>query len=159
MPDPQNPEDKIFQISCILYRFGDEESQMRNFLLSLGDPDEKIVGENTTVIRFESEYNLLLGFTEFINKHAPNIISGYNILGFDVPYMIERAKVNYCFDVYNNQGFLDAHANESTIKWTSSAYGTQEFQFLDAEGRLFIDLLPLVKRAVSYTHLTLPTKA
>ena len=42
-------------------------------------------------------------------------------------------------------------------KWSSSAYKNQEFQFLDAEGRLFVDLLPLVKRDYKFNNYKLKT--
>ena len=41
---------------------------------------------------YQTEADLLMGFTEFIIEHNPQLIIGYNILGFDIPYMIERAK-------------------------------------------------------------------
>ena len=46
---------------------------------------------------------------------------------------------------------------EKTIKWSSSAYGNQTFQFLDAEGRLYVDLLPLVKRDYKMDNYKLKT--
>jgi DNA polymerase elongation subunit (family B) len=51
------------------------------------------------------------------------------------------------------------HAKERTIEWSSSAYKNQSFQFLDAEGRLFVDLLPLVKRDYKMNNYQLKTIA
>ena len=95
---------------------------------------------------YQTEADLLLGFTEFIIEHNPQLIIGYNILGFDIPYMIERAKFQMVIDSFNQQGCIKyRHAQERLIKWSSSAYKNQEFQYLDAFGRLFVDLLPLIK--------------
>jgi DNA polymerase elongation subunit (family B) len=160
MPDSSKSEDKIFQISCVFFRPGDKPEEYEQYLLSLGDPDPEIVGAHTSVITFKTEYELLEGYTNLIRTENPNLIAGYNILCFDIPYMIERAKYKRCMYEFDKQGFPKyAHAKEETIKWKSSAYGTQEFQFLHAEGRVFIDLLPLIKRDFKMNNYKLKTIA
>ena len=37
-------------------------------------------------------------------------------------------------------------------------YKNQEFQFLDAEGRLFVDLLPLIRRDYKFNNYQLKTE-
>jgi DNA polymerase elongation subunit (family B) len=158
MPKADKPGDKVFQISCILFVHGNPENSIKKYLLSLGEPDTEKVGKDVEIQMFETEHDLLIGFTEFIQQHNPNIIVGYNILNFDIPYMIERTKHLMCIDIFDQMGFTkNAHATEKTIKWSSSAYGNQTFQFLDAEGRLFVDLLPLVKRDYKMDNYKLKT--
>lgn len=158
MPKADKPGDKVFQISCVLFRHGDDESKMDKYLLTLGEPDPKTVGEDTEILMYGTESDLLVGYTEFIQEKNPNIICGYNILNFDIPYMIERSKTAMCIDSFDQQGFNKyGHAKEKTIKWSSSAYGNQTFQFLDAEGRLYVDLLPLVKRDYKMDNYKLKT--
>ena len=158
MPKAEKPGDVVFQISCVIFRHGQSPADYEKYLLTLGQPTPNIVGEDVLIYMFETEAELLEGFSHFICEENPNIIVGYNILGFDIPYMIDRAKRCYCFDDFNIQGFhKTAHANERTIKWSSSAYKNQEFQFLDAEGRLFVDLLPLVKRDFKFNNYKLKT--
>jgi len=158
MPKAEKPGDKIFQVSCVLFRHGDDEKNMEKYLLTLGEPDPKTTGEDIEIYMYETEHDLLIGYTEFIQEKNPNVIIGYNILNFDIPYMIDRAKMNYCIDSFDQQGFLKyGHAAEKTIKWSSSAYGNQTFQFLDAEGRLYVDLLPLVKRDYKMDNYKLKT--
>ncbi len=158
MPNAEKPGDKIFQISCVLARDGDLLENYENHILTLGDPDQTIVGENVFIHTFDSEALLLEGYTNFIREKNPNIIVGYNILGFDIPYMIARAKMNMCIFDFDKQGFHKyAHARERIIKWSSSAYKNQEFEFLDAEGRVYVDLLPLVKRDFKFNNYKLKT--
>jgi DNA polymerase elongation subunit (family B) len=158
MPRVKHPGDKIFQISCILSREGTTEDEYVKYLLSLGDPEQSIVGENVIIRTFPTESDLLEGFTALIKEENPNIIAGYNIFGFDIPYMIDRAKLNMCLSNFDKQSFHKyQHAKEKLIKWSSSAYGTQEFLFLDAEGRLFVDLLPLIKREYKMDNYKLKT--
>lgn len=144
MPDATKPNDKIFQISCILGVQGEEEEKYHNYLLSMGKPDEI---ENTTVLTFDSEKDLLKGFAKFVRDHNPNIMIGYNILGFDFEYMLSRADHTRCVTEFNKQGVLVGRQCEhKEMSWSSSAYSNQEFTFLDVEGRLIVDMLPIIKR-------------
>jgi DNA polymerase elongation subunit (family B) len=158
-PDAKEPGDKVFQISCVLTREGGDPADYMPYLLTLGDPDPKVVGGNVVIRTFKTEYGLLLGFRDLIKETNPNIIMGYNILGFDIPYLIDRSKeVCLCFSEFSKQGFHKYNmANVKTIKWSSSAFKDQEFQFLDAEGRLFVDLLPLVKNNYKMNNYKLKT--
>lgn len=157
MPNAQKPGDKVFQISCVITREGNFDDYIP-YLLSLGDPNPEIVGENVIIQKFDTEADLLEGFTNLIRIENPNVIVGYNIFGFDIPYMIDRAKHNMCIFNFDKQGFHKYnHAKEKIIKWSSNAYKNQEFQFLDAEGRLFVDLLPLVRRDYKMDNYKLKT--
>ena len=84
-PDAKEPGDKVFQISCVLTREGGDPADYMPYLLTLGDPDPKVVGDNVVIRTFKTEYGLLLGFRDLIKETNPNIIMGYNILGFDIP--------------------------------------------------------------------------
>jgi DNA polymerase elongation subunit (family B) len=145
-PDYNRQGDRVFQISCVFNRAGYPKDEDK-FLLSLGDPDPKVVGEDTSLLLYECEGDLLEGFADLINEKNPNIITGYNIFGFDISYMLKRSKMLFCGRELQTMGFLkNVPANLETINWSSSAYGKQEFEYINAEGRLFIDLLPIVKR-------------
>ena len=158
MPKSDKPNDKIFQISCVFTREGGSEEDYDIYLLSLGEPNPEKVGENVTIHMYETESDLLEGFTDLVRTENPNIISGYNILGFDIQYMIERAKFNYCIGEFDRLGFHKYnHCKEKLIKWSSSAYKDQEFLFLEAEGRIIIDLLPLIKRDFKLDNYKLKT--
>ena len=159
MPQAHIGPDKIFQISCVFAREGEGEETYKKYLLSLGDPDQKITGEEVIIYTYKTESALLIGFTDLIREENPNIITGYNILGFDIPYMIARSKSPAsCLREFSKQGFHKyAQAKEKKIKWSSSAYKNQEFQFLDAEGRLYVDLLPLVRRDFKFNNYKLKT--
>lgn len=45
-------------------------------------------------INFESEEEMLKKFLEIIDEYDPDIIVGYNINNFDLPFIIERLKIN-----------------------------------------------------------------
>ncbi len=72
--------------------------------------------------------------------------------------MIERAKFNMIIDQFKGMGFPKYMSSEEIqIKWSSSAYKNQEFNYLDAEGILHVDLLPLVRRDYKFDNYKLKT--
>jgi len=158
MPKAEKPGDKVFQISCVIAREGAHPDEYDKHIHTLGDPDQSTTGDDVIIHLYNTEAALLEGFKTFIREQNPNIIVGYNILGFDIPYMIARAKFNMCIFNFDQQGFHKfAHAKEKTIKWSSAAYKNQEFEFLDSEGRLYVDLLPLVRRDFKFNNYKLKT--
>jgi len=160
MPKAHRPKDKIFQISCVFGRQGCKPDAYERYLLTLGEPDTDVLGDNIEVLMYETEPDLLLGFVDLIQEKQPNVCIGYNIFTFDIPYMIERAKTEFCSYDFDRQGMNKyGHAKERTIEWSSSAYKNQSFQFLDAEGRIFVDLLPLVRRDYKMNNYQLKTIA
>lgn len=155
MPKANRNEDKIFQCSCIFQRQG--EKKYEQILLTLGEVDEKILGEEISVINCETESDLLTKFTTLVREKQPNVVIGYNIFNFDLPYMHDRSGYNLCMGDFDRLGFTNDHSERKEIKWSSSAYKNQKFEFLDAEGRLFIDLLPIVKRDQKLPNYSLKT--
>jgi DNA polymerase elongation subunit (family B) len=141
-----HPEDKVFQISMVFAQQGSPESEWAYFLLTLGNP----IGVGCTVLKYKTEAQLLLGFVDLIQKKQPHIITGYNIYLFDLPYLLARAKLLFIYDDFVRIGFTGEKSAERTVKWSSSAYKHQEMTFLDAKGRLFIDLYPLVMRDFNF---------
>lgn len=49
-----------------------------------------IVG--TDVIDFKNEADLLVKWRDFVEEVDPDLIIGYNISQFDLPYLVDRAK-------------------------------------------------------------------
>lgn len=158
-PNAFKSEDKIFQISCVLARQGSNPVCWKRFLLTLGKVESSLL-QDVIVKEYDKEFELLTGFVDLIKEFQPNVVVGYNIFTFDIPYTIKRAKYNLIFDTFSKQGMHKYNsAIEKTIEWSSSAYKKQFFEFLDAEGRLFVDLLPLVKRDYKLNNYKLKTIA
>lgn len=154
MPKATRPGDVVFQISCVFSRLGSQTYQ--KYLLSLGDPSENIVG--ATILRYSTEQKLLMGFRDLVNEKNPNVVIGYNIFNFDIPYLIDRANHKSIYPLWAQQGFAKNRPGiQREIKWSSSAYKNQEFKFLECEGRLYIDLLPVVQRDFKLNDYKLKT--
>lgn len=161
MPSSSRPADKIFQISCVFIRQGERnnsvEDAFEKYLLTLGEPDFELLPD-INVHCYETEYDLLVGFRDLIMEKQPNVVIGYNIFCFDIPYIIDRVQKSPCCSEFLEQSMLkDQKCEIQTIKWSSSAYKNQAFNFLDVEGRIFIDLLPVVKRDYKMNNYKLKT--
>lgn len=158
MPKAHRPGDKTFQIGYTILEpaKNGKPKEYKKFLLSLGNPNDI---EGVTVKRCKTEADLYLQLTTDIVQHDPEVILGYNILGWDINYMIDRCKlICKCMSEFDMMGCIEGrHAPEEPISWTSSAYGKQEFRFLNADGRLFIDMLPYVKRNYKLANYRLET--
>jgi DNA polymerase delta subunit 1 len=44
------------------------------------------------VLSFDDEADLLKAWRDFVQKVDPDLIIGYNISNFDLPYLLDRAK-------------------------------------------------------------------
>jgi DNA polymerase delta subunit 1 len=142
MPDALVSKHVCNIISCIYYELGNVESRKR-YVIVLGDSKE--VGDGVEVIRVQNETELIHAFAKLINELDPEIISGYNIFSYDYPYLNKRRK-HKTMD-WPIMGRLQKKPTEmSSMVWKSGAYGTNDINILEMEGRLSIDMLPIVKR-------------
>lgn len=90
---PEAQMDPVIQIANVVSTYGCDTPIIRNvFTLNSCLP---IAGAQ--VICSETEEEMLLKWREFVNAVDPDLITGYNIANFDIPYLLNRAKVNYYF--------------------------------------------------------------
>lgn len=172
MPNPKCRADAIFQISCVFWRQGTEDYD--KYLLTLGTPNESVVGEDVTTLTFVDEVALLIGFVRLLLDKNPHVITGYNILGFDMPYMMDRVQKlgqeeyisenGYEYetleDYFYTLGMIRGQrCAEVSSSWSSSAYGAQNFRYVAADGRIYIDLLVLARREFKLSNYKLDTVA
>lgn len=135
--------DKIIQIGLTLSRFGEDECYYKH-LLSLKKTAD-IPG--ATVESFETEEELLLAFTKIIRKLNPDIITGYNIFGFDFNYMMERAKKLKILSKFCRLSRVTNEPSEWIRKdLSSAALGKNILTYYKMTGRVIIDLMKVVQR-------------
>ena len=162
MPNSKLDSDKVFQVSCVFSRNKKYDIESNNFyekiLLTLGNPDPI---DDVEIRKFKNEGDLLLGFKDLINEKNPNVCIGYNIFGFDIEYMWNRAKhcmvekeflQNSC--LFNKPAYI--HDKD---KWASQAFGKQNIIRFESDGRLFFDVCPFVKRNYKLVNYKLSTVA
>jgi DNA polymerase delta subunit 1 len=137
-PDPSVPGDACFQIAISLVRFGEDEPYDKT-CLCFKETDKNIDG--CSVISYRSERDLLMGFTEYLNRHDIDIITGWNIFGFDLEYIMERGMHNNCpLAFYRMSKLRDYTCTLSRKKLSSSALGDNELKLVPMPGRVIFDL-------------------
>lgn len=79
--------DKVIQIGTVFWRFGETEPCLKHLItLDTCDPIDGVVVES-----YATEAKVLERWSEVMREMAPNIVTGYNIFGFDYKFMWERA--------------------------------------------------------------------
>lgn len=145
-PDPHPPENVVFSIACTVCTDGDVSSRNK-ILLSLFDPHDQNPEVINQIIRFPDEKALIKGFAKLVIKEDPDAFITYNGMEFDWDYLITRAKQLGILSIL--QKISRIPRKECPIKtssWSSSAYGEQNFNYMDPEGRLNIDVLTEIRR-------------
>ena len=141
---PKLKGDEIIQIGITTHKFGSDEI-IHKKILSLNDCDE-ITGADVSCHKTESE--LLLSFKRFMNKLNPDIITGYNIWGFDIEYIWDRTKelgINDKFRLGLGR-ISNRQANLIEQKLSSSALGDNFFKLYDTDGIVYIDLFKVIQK-------------
>ena len=142
-PQPKRDGDQIIQIGTTFSRFGDSECYRKViFTLKSCNPIEGV-----EVKSFENEVQLMRAWTKLLEEEDPDIITGYNILGFDFNYMKKRSKKLGIFDTFSK---LSRIKEEITVfkktKLASSALGDNLLKYYDMTGRVIIDLMKVIQR-------------
>lgn len=89
---------------------------------------------------------MLQKWRDFIREVDPDIITGYNIVNFDLPYIIDRAQF---LKLNNFARFSKIRDSISKIKSTtlsSKALGTRDSKDINIEGRIQFDMLQIILR-------------
>jgi DNA polymerase delta subunit 1 len=139
-PDPNVPDDACFQIAISLCKFGNDE------------PYEKVClcykkTDGPGVISFDTEKEMLLAFKKYMNEKDIDIMTGWNIFGFDLEYIYKRAAMVGCgIDFYQLSKLRDTECHLVMKKLSSSALGDNFLKLLPMPGRFIFDMFHEVKK-------------
>jgi len=142
-PEAKKEGDKVIQIGTTVHRHGETDCCLKHIIV-LG-PCHEI--EGAIVESYETEEEVLLAWRNFMKRLDPDILTGYNIWGFDLKYMYDRAKLLEIDTEFCQIGRLRDKVEileEKTLQ--SSALGQNFFYILQMEGRIQIDLMKVVQR-------------
>ena len=90
-PDPYQATEPITAI-CVKYMNG------MTYVWGCGDYNNE--RNDVTYIKCRDEYDLCKKFLDFWHENAPDVISGWNIKFFDIPYLVNRFQKLFDEDVY-----------------------------------------------------------
>ncbi|CDW90396.1 dna polymerase delta catalytic subunit-like [Stylonychia lemnae] len=139
---PLAQQDPIIQIANIVKIQGEKEPFVRNvFTLQECAP---IVGSQ--VNSYKSEQKMLEAWRDFLVEVDPDIITGYNIVNFDFPYIINRAQALQMNKYAKFSRILDSVSKIKSNTFSSKALGTRETKDINIEGRVQFDMLQVILR-------------
>jgi DNA polymerase elongation subunit (family B) len=120
---------------------------------------------NSEIQTCKTERELLLAWTQIIQRENPDIIIGYNIFGFDYEFMFRRSLENSCENEFlalsRNKGEFcgtrDYKTGKIGIKESSIviASGQHDLRYIDMTGRLQVDLYNYFRRDFNLTSYKL----
>lgn len=144
-PDPEKDSDCVFQIAMSTVTWGSKEP-----------PEEHIL----CISKFGSEKNLLEQFAKDLREINPDIITGWNIFGFDLEFLQKRLVKNKCSpQAYKwGRGFPVSDLPPVSIRekrLASNALGSNLLKMVPMFGRYVFDLFQEVKREQKYERYTL----
>ena len=143
-PDADIEGDACFQIAISLCKFGSDEPYDKT-CLCYKKTDPNLEGSN--IISYETEREMLEAFRDYLHEKDVDIITGWNIFGFDLEYLMKRAIVTKCNLKFFQMSKLRGHNCELTLKkLSSSALGDNDLKLVSMPGRFIFDLFHEVKK-------------
>jgi DNA polymerase delta subunit 1 len=142
-PDPEVPGDACFQIAISLMRFGSDDVYDKTCLCY----KQTAPSSTANIQSFYTERDLLMAYTDYLIKHDVDIITGWNIFGFDLRYIMKRAEMARCPpSFYQMSKIKETVCNITEKKLSSSALGDNKLHIVPTPGRFYFDLFQEVKK-------------
>jgi DNA polymerase delta subunit 1 len=146
--------DPVIQISSVTWIFGKGEPiKVDARVHVLGTCDEIAGGK---IESFRTERELLLSFSNHFVKSRPDIVTGYNICNFDIPYLIKRSEtlgIGKQFCKLSKRKDQVVELKDS--RFESKAHGVRESKQLVADGFFLLDILQVIQRDYKLRTYTL----
>ena len=135
--------DKVIQIGTTVQKYG-EIKCFHKHIITLNGCNSI---EGATVEHYKTEKEVLLKWVKFIQELDPDIITGYNIFGFDWNYLYYRAQELNCISEFCKLGrLLDKPSEFCEKTLASSALGENILKYVSTQGRVQFDLMKVAQR-------------
>ena len=141
LTDNTKPGDPVIQIGTVFTYYGESEPFYKKIITLKGC--DKVKGlEDVDIESYEKEKDVLLAWSKLIQEKDPDIITGWNINGFDFKYMYDRARKLKILDKFSELSRIRGEKAEFKEKMlASSALGDNLLKFFDMGGRIVIDMM------------------
>ena len=153
---PEAEYDPVIQIANSVKVYGEKKPMVQNVFTLKGCLP--IVGAQ--VISSQSEPDMLLKWRLFLEESDPDIITGYNVQNFDIPYLLDRAdalgKKTSSLKGFRQWGRIrNSAAKMKETMFQSAAFGKRANIETSIEGRVIFDMLPYMQRNHKLSSYTL----
>lgn len=140
MPKPYRRRDRIEMVSVICKKY--LENKFTKYMIYIGNG---IQLDDVECIGCEDEVELISKMAQVIREEDPDVITGYNIFGFDMGYILARMKLRLQPLPDMSRGKF-GRTTTRKVNWSSSAYGQNVYDRIEVSGRVFIDLMLFFRR-------------
>ena len=143
-PDADVKDDACFQIAVSLTHFGSDVPYDKT-CFCYKKTDSELDG--CIIKSYDTEREMLMAFKEYLMEKDIDIITGWNIFGFDLEYIMKRAVMTNCDQTFYEMSKMKNHSCELVYKkLSSSALGDNALKILPMPGRFIFDLFHEVKK-------------
>lgn len=139
---PEATRDPVIQIANVITCQGASSSTIRNVMTL--DTCTPIVGVDVRSHATEAE--LLSDWAAFLQASDPDIITGYNVQNFDIPYLLNRADTLGLRQFSQWGRILGQRSVMSESTFQSAAYGKRKNVDTSIPGRVVFDMLQYMRR-------------
>ncbi|CAE6417480.1 unnamed protein product [Rhizoctonia solani] len=150
---PEASIDPVIQIANMVTVQGESSPFVRNVFTL--DDCAHIVGSD--VISFKKEDAMLLAWRKFVEEVDPDVVIGYNIANFDLPYLLDRARaLKGASDGFPYLGRVKQYKTiTKDTHFSSKAFGQRDSKETQLNGRLQLDMLQYMQREQKLRSYTL----
>jgi DNA polymerase delta subunit 1 len=159
-PQAERIDDKVIQIATTTRLFGEKYCAIRHIVtLKKSDNIPDIVNKNklefVIVESVNTEQELLALWARHVCLIDPDVMIGYNIFTFDWKYIYDRATLLKCVNKLSILGRLNKECKLKSQNLSSSAMGHNSLYYPLINGRIQIDLLPVIRSGHSLSSYKL----
>ena len=153
--------DPIIQIGTVFYYTISKKYVRIIQVIKPDDCDEEICDSleeyDISVECCKDERELLLKWMQCINRYNPDMITGYNIFGFDFDYISKRVEKFGIETKFNNLGRINGYHDDMDKHYSkkcklikknlsSSALGDNELKYYNMDGRVLFDVVKEIQK-------------
>jgi DNA polymerase elongation subunit (family B) len=136
--------DKTIQIGMSFIKYG-QTTPYQNYMITVGTCTPL---HNAITIECQTERELLLKFREILLKEDPDIITGYNIDGFDTAWLFKRASECGISDTFSKLSRFNDFKSILKERQVKSATGELvRREYVELPGRIQLDIMPQVQKS------------
>lgn len=136
--------DPIIQIGTTVHVFGSDEILYRH-IATLKSCDSI---EGADVESYDTEEDMIQGWKDLLVRVDPDILTGYNIFGFDMDYLWSRVRELQMEDAFA-VGLGRLNSRRTTLleqRLESSALGVNILKYIDLDGIVTVDMFKVMQR-------------
>jgi DNA polymerase elongation subunit (family B) len=138
MPQPYRIADTVEMISVVV--FGDVHKTYIMHTLK-----EPLGIDGATDLMYDNEVGLVTGFFDLVGREDPTVLTGFNVYGFDLHYLVSRLRLRLIEMPDVSRG-VPGSIDLIRVDWTSGAYGNNSYDRLVIGGRVILDMYLYFRR-------------